>query len=48
MLGAVASMVPLGRACTPAEAAGSIYLLCIQESDYIIGQLVLAGGGMSA
>ena len=39
--------VPLGRAGTPAEAAGSVYLFCIPESDYISGQVLLCGGGFS-
>ena len=46
-LNAMASMVPLGRAGTPEEAAGAVYLLCIPESDYISGQTLLAGGGLS-
>jgi 3-oxoacyl-[acyl-carrier protein] reductase len=44
---AMASMVPLGRAGTPEEAAGAVYLLCIPESDYISGQTLLVGGGIS-
>lgn len=46
-LGALKTMVPLGRAGTPEEAAGAIYLFCIPESDYISGEIVLAGGGIS-
>jgi 3-oxoacyl-[acyl-carrier protein] reductase len=46
-LNAMASMVPLGRAGTPEEAAGAVYLLCIPESDYISGQTLLVGGGIS-
>jgi len=38
-------MIPLGRGGTPEEAAGAVYLLCIPESDYISGELVLASGG---
>src|SRR3546814_1118674 len=34
------TMVPLGRAGTVEEAAGSIYLLCSPESDYVSGQLL--------
>jgi 3-oxoacyl-[acyl-carrier protein] reductase len=37
--------IPLGRAGTPAEAAGSVYLFCIPESDYVSGQVVICGGG---
>jgi 3-oxoacyl-[acyl-carrier protein] reductase len=41
------AMIPLGRAGTPEEAAGSVYLLCQPESDYISGQVLLVGGGIS-
>jgi 3-oxoacyl-[acyl-carrier protein] reductase len=37
--------IPLGRAGTPAEAAGAVYLFCIPESDYISGQTVVCSGG---
>jgi 3-oxoacyl-[acyl-carrier protein] reductase len=37
--------IPLGRAGTPAEAAGAVYLFCIPESDYVSGQVVICGGG---
>lgn len=46
-LEALNSIIPLGRAGTPDEAAGGIYLLCIPESDYISGQVLLVGGGIS-
>ncbi|HEX4356409.1 MAG TPA: SDR family oxidoreductase [Pseudonocardia sp.] len=39
--------IPLGRAGTPAEAAGSVYLFCIPESDYVSGQVVICGGGFN-
>lgn len=38
-------MIPLGRGGTPDEAAGAVYLMCIPESDYISGEVVLASGG---
>jgi 3-oxoacyl-[acyl-carrier protein] reductase len=38
--------IPLGRAGTPEEAAGAIYLFCTPESDYISGQTILCSGGM--
>jgi 3-oxoacyl-[acyl-carrier protein] reductase len=41
----IKSMVPLGRGGTPEEAAGAVYLLCIPESDYISGQVLIASGG---
>jgi len=37
--------IPLGRPGTPEEAAGSVYLLCTPESDYISGQVLACGGG---
>lgn len=40
-------MVPLGRSGTPEEAAGGVYLLCIPESDYISGHVLVVGGGIS-
>jgi 3-oxoacyl-[acyl-carrier protein] reductase len=39
------AMTPLGRAGTPEEAAGAVYLLCTPESDYISGQTILCAGG---
>lgn len=39
--------IPLGRAGSPDEAAGAIYLLCIPESDYISGQVVMCSGGLT-
>ncbi len=44
---ALSRLVPLGRAGTTTEAAGSVYLMCIPESDYISGEVLLVGGGMS-
>jgi 3-oxoacyl-[acyl-carrier protein] reductase len=41
------TMVPLGRAGTADEAAGSIYLFCIPESNYVSGQILLVGGGIN-
>ncbi len=41
----VESMIPIGRAGTPVEAAGAVYLLCIPESDYVSGQVLVCGGG---
>ena len=37
--------IPLGRGGTPEEAAGSVYLLCIPESNYVSGQVLVCGGG---
>jgi 3-oxoacyl-[acyl-carrier protein] reductase len=38
-------MIPLGRAGTPKDAAGAVYLFCLPESDYISAQVVVCGGG---
>ena len=39
--------IPLGRGGTPEEAAGSVYLLCTPESNYISGQTLVCGGGIT-
>jgi 3-oxoacyl-[acyl-carrier protein] reductase len=46
MLDAMARMIPLGRGGTPEEAAGAVYLFCSPESNYISGQVIVAGGGL--
>ncbi len=40
-------MIPLGRAGSPAEAADAVYLFCCPESNYISGQILICGGGLS-
>ena len=40
--------IPLGRAGTPDDAAGAVYLFCTPESDYVSGQVVVCGGGFNA
>jgi 3-oxoacyl-[acyl-carrier protein] reductase len=45
MVDALTPTIPLGRAGTPEEAAGSVYLLCIPESNYITGQILVCDGG---
>ena len=45
VMAAMSSGIPLGRAGTPEEAAGAVYLLCTPESDYISGQVLVCGGG---
>jgi 3-oxoacyl-[acyl-carrier protein] reductase len=47
LLTAMEQMIPLGRAGTPSEAAGSVYLLCLPESDYVSAQTLVCGGGLS-
>ena len=38
-------LIPLGRAGTAEEAAGAVYLMCLPESNYISGQVLVCGGG---
>ena len=47
MLDMLKTMVPLGRAGKPEEAAGSVYMMCSPDSDYISGEIILVGGGIS-
>lgn len=42
---ALEEAIPLGRAATPDEAAGAVYLLCTPDADYISGQVLLCTGG---
>ena len=37
--------IPLGRAGTPAEAAGAVAMFCSPDSDYVSGQTLVCGGG---
>jgi 3-oxoacyl-[acyl-carrier protein] reductase len=39
--------IPLGRFGTPEEAADGVYLFCSPESNYISGQVVTVGGGIT-
>ncbi|GGM89230.1 SDR family NAD(P)-dependent oxidoreductase [Dactylosporangium sucinum] len=45
ILDAMETQIPLGRAGTPQEAAGAVYLLTLPESDYISGETLVCGGG---
>jgi 3-oxoacyl-[acyl-carrier protein] reductase len=47
LMKAMETQIPLGRAGTPDEAAGAVYLFCIPESNYISGQTLVCGGGFS-
>jgi 3-oxoacyl-[acyl-carrier protein] reductase len=46
LMDAMESGIPMGRAGTPQDAANAVYLLCIPESDYVTGQVLVAGGGL--
>ena len=37
--------IPLGRGGKPEEAAGAVYMLCIPESDYVSGQVLVCACG---
>lgn len=41
------SMIPMGRPGSPEEAANGVYLFCTPESNYISGQTIIVGGGIS-
>ncbi|MEU5974656.1 SDR family oxidoreductase [Streptomyces sp. NPDC047315] len=41
---AAARTIPLGRPGTPAEAAGAVYALCLQEANYVSGQVLTVDG----
>ena len=40
-------MIPLGRLGTPEEAADGVFLFCSPESNYISGQVITVGGGVT-
>lgn len=42
----IKTMIPLGRLGTPEDGAGAVYLFCIPESDFVSGEIVVAGGGL--
>jgi 3-oxoacyl-[acyl-carrier protein] reductase len=44
---ALPAIVPLGRAGTAEEAAGAVYFFCTPGSDYVSGEVMLVGGGVS-
>ncbi|MET7987467.1 SDR family oxidoreductase [Streptomyces sp. NPDC005281] len=37
-------VIPLGRPGTPQEAAGAVYALCLQETNYVSGQCLVVDG----
>ena len=40
-----AQMIPFGRPGTPDEAAGAVYSLCTQETNYVTAQVLVCDGG---
>lgn len=47
LLSVMENGIPLGRAGTPQDAANGVFLFCSPESDYISGEVVVCGGGMT-
>jgi 3-oxoacyl-[acyl-carrier protein] reductase len=43
----LAGRIPWGRLGTPEEAADLTYFLCSKESDYITGEVIALGGGVT-
>ncbi len=41
------AMIPMRRAGTVEEAADGVYLMCCPESNYVSGQTLIVGGGLS-
>jgi 3-oxoacyl-[acyl-carrier protein] reductase len=41
----VTTIIPLGRAATPQDAAGPIFFLCSPWSNFVHGQVITASGG---
>ena len=39
--------IPLGRAGKPEEAASGVYFFCSPDSDYVSGEVLIIGGGLS-
>jgi 3-oxoacyl-[acyl-carrier protein] reductase len=44
---AIRQTIPLGRSGTVEDAAGGVYLFCSPDSDYVTGQVLVVGGGLS-
>lgn len=47
LLGMLKTMVPLGRAGTPEEAAAAVAFFCSPDSNYVSGETMIVGGGIS-
>lgn len=47
LLESMRATIPLRRAGSPEDAAGAVYLFCIPESDYVSGQVLICGGGLT-
>ena len=47
LMAAMEQTIPLGRAGTPEDAAGAVYLFCQPASDYVSGQTLMCTGGLT-
>jgi len=47
-LARIKATTALGRPGSPEDAAGSVFLFCIPESDYVTGQILECSGGASS
>jgi 3-oxoacyl-[acyl-carrier protein] reductase len=47
MRDAAPQIIPLGRPAQPEEAAGAIFFLCSQWSNFVHGQVITASGGQT-
>lgn len=44
-LAALEKHIPLGRIGEPSDVANAVYLLCLPESDYVTGEVLVVSGG---
>ncbi|MBR0898970.1 SDR family oxidoreductase [Bradyrhizobium tropiciagri] len=47
LMATMEQIIPLGRAGTPDEAAGAVYMFCLPEADYVSGQTLMCSGGLT-
>ncbi|MDR0246530.1 MAG: SDR family oxidoreductase [Burkholderia sp.] len=47
LLSAMEQTIPLGRAGTPDDAAGAVYMFCLPEAGYVSGQTLMCTGGLT-
>ena len=46
MSASASNLAQPGRGGLPEEAAGSVYLFCSPDSDYVSGQCLVVNGGL--
>jgi 3-oxoacyl-[acyl-carrier protein] reductase len=47
VMAAMERTIPLGRAGSPEDAAGAVFMFCQPESNYVSGQTLLCAGGLT-